>query len=480
MKTIKLKALACALITASCALPALVYADEVGTRLESFFNEMGAQANVTSGGSFEGQTRNLMTGGSLYMRVPQQSYNLASIQSPALKAGCGGIDLFAGSFSYINKEQFVSMVRNIGNNAVGYAFNLAIDAIDPMIGNVLKDMRKSLENVNNMNINSCEAGQALVNGIVGKTALASQQGCQSFSALLNITDDRLDAWGNCSEPVKRREVNTAIRNNPEAKDAAPLTLISGNLMARVLNKSFPWMSDDEKSLLISMTGTFLVDATGDKPQFTIVPPSLTDERDLIAGVQGSLSSDNVNLRMLTCIDPDSTVCAPPTAKSIPSIRSMVLKKFEDFNNNIETGLTTWAPAKKQEMIDFVNISSVPVLRVMLADFGSNTRLGDAYLDLIASQYAIHFLQESVKQAAAAVGNYPSLDEAESKEVAVFRNRLIKLRETLNNNETNTHTRAAAIAQLQLQIEQHNRQIRQAAPKLRINAASAAHPLTVGN
>jgi conjugative transfer pilus assembly protein TraH len=458
---------------------ATVPAAQVGANLENFFNEMGAQANVTSGGSFQGQTRNLMTGGSLYMRVPQQSYNLASIQAPALKAGCGGIDLFAGSFSYINKEQFVAMMRNIGNNAVGYAFNLAIDAIDPMIGNVLKDMRKTLENVNNMNINSCETGQALVNGIVGKTNLSAQQGCQNFSALLNITDDRLDAWGNCSDPVKRSQVQTAIRGNAEAKDAAPLTLVSGNLMARVLEKSFPWMSNTEKALLVSMTGTFLVDASGEKPRFTIVAPSLTDERDIVAGVQGSNDANLVNLSLLSdCVDPDQTTCAPPQAVSIPSIRALVLKKFETFNDEIETGVTSWGAGKKQEMVDFVNISSVPVLRVLMTDFGSNTKLGDAYLDLIAAQYAIHFLQQSVSQAAAAVGNYPSLDEQEAKAVTSFRDRLVGLREVLNRNETSTHTRAAAIAQLQLQIEQQNRQIRQAAPKLSMRPNDAAHPLAV--
>ncbi|NJM44658.1 MAG: hypothetical protein HC858_13105 [Brachymonas sp.] len=120
---------------------------------------------MTSGNAFRGQTQNVISGGSLYLRMPQQSYNLANLTLPNLKAGCGGIDLFAGSFSFINKEQFVAMIRNIGNNALGYAFNLAIEAIDPMIAKVLADLRKAAQAANDLNINSCEAGQALVNGM---------------------------------------------------------------------------------------------------------------------------------------------------------------------------------------------------------------------------------------------------------------------------------------------------------------------------
>jgi conjugative transfer pilus assembly protein TraH len=75
------------------------------------------------------------------------------VQLPGAKAGCGGIDLFAGSFSYISADQFMAMIKNIGNNALGYAFKLAIDAVDPMIGNVLDKLREASEAMNSMNIN---------------------------------------------------------------------------------------------------------------------------------------------------------------------------------------------------------------------------------------------------------------------------------------------------------------------------------------
>jgi conjugative transfer pilus assembly protein TraH len=76
--------------------------------MQDWFNDIGAYGNVTGPNAYRGQTMNLYTGGSLYMRTPVRNYQLASIAPPSFTAGCGGIDLFAGSFSFINKEQFVA------------------------------------------------------------------------------------------------------------------------------------------------------------------------------------------------------------------------------------------------------------------------------------------------------------------------------------------------------------------------------------
>ena len=89
----------------------------------------------------QGQTMNLYTGGSLFMRMPKRTYQLATVTPPSWNAGCGGIDLFAGGFSYINKEQFVAMLRNIGSNALGYGFKLAIQNQCPTCDNVMQALQ---------------------------------------------------------------------------------------------------------------------------------------------------------------------------------------------------------------------------------------------------------------------------------------------------------------------------------------------------
>ena len=99
--------------------------------MQDWFNDIGAYGNVTGANAYRGQTMNFYTGGSLYMRTPVRNYPLASITPPSFRAGCGGIDLYAGSFSFINKDQFVALLRNIGNNAIGAAFNMALCSMSP-------------------------------------------------------------------------------------------------------------------------------------------------------------------------------------------------------------------------------------------------------------------------------------------------------------------------------------------------------------
>ncbi|MDN4704685.1 conjugal transfer protein TraH [Vibrio parahaemolyticus] len=43
--------------------------------------------------------------------------NLVSFTPPSWKAGCGGVDMFGGSFSFINAEQLVTMMRAVAANA---------------------------------------------------------------------------------------------------------------------------------------------------------------------------------------------------------------------------------------------------------------------------------------------------------------------------------------------------------------------------
>lgn len=434
-----------------------VHSQSVDDDLTSFFNSIGAAANVTGASAFDGQTQNVATGGSLYVRMPQRSYNLASLQLPGARAGCGGIDLFAGSFSYINAEQFAAMIRNIGNNALGYAFQLAIDAVDPMIGNVLDKLRKASEFMNNMNINSCEAGQALVNGMVGKTNLASQQGCASLSAYLNLSSDRTDAIGRCSDSAQRQATADAVRANPAARASAPLNIISGNLMARVLDTAYPWMSDSEKMLLISLTGTMIIDnpdeADATKSRIRRIPPSITSEHDVVAGVQGAADAGRIIVPLLTCIDPDSTECDEATPTSILSLKHMVDQRLIQYQALMEAGETAWTPEQRTEMISFVNVATVPVLKMLKTEMSHYVGLRTKYIELIAAQYAIYWLDSMVRMASAAVANYPSLGPEEAEEMERMRSDLLSLQTKLKSNLTAATNAAAATAQIARELQE---------------------------
>ena len=106
---------------------------QVGAELNDFFNDMGASANATGPTAYQGQSAGYYSGGNIWTRFPQKSVNPVNLQLPSIKAGCGGIDVFSGSFSFINTDEIVAMLKATANNALGFAFQLAIKSISPQI-----------------------------------------------------------------------------------------------------------------------------------------------------------------------------------------------------------------------------------------------------------------------------------------------------------------------------------------------------------
>ena len=110
--------LACLLTLALTTAPIASRPADLNAEMQAMFNDLGALGNVTSPGAFRGQAMNLYTGGSLMIRAPGRNYPLINAQLPSLRAGCGGIDLFGGAFSFINKQQFVALLQNIDRKSV--------------------------------------------------------------------------------------------------------------------------------------------------------------------------------------------------------------------------------------------------------------------------------------------------------------------------------------------------------------------------
>jgi conjugative transfer pilus assembly protein TraH len=55
-----------------------------------------------------------------------KTIQLVSMTLPDINAGCGGIDAYLGSFSFINSEQLQRFGKQIMSNAAGYFFDLAL------------------------------------------------------------------------------------------------------------------------------------------------------------------------------------------------------------------------------------------------------------------------------------------------------------------------------------------------------------------
>ena len=92
----------------------------VNSDLNNFFNDLGFSNNTTAPNAYSGQEAGYYSGGSLFARDSVRDVQIAQVQLPSFRSGCGGIDLFTGGFSFIDSKQLVDLMNNIINNSMGY------------------------------------------------------------------------------------------------------------------------------------------------------------------------------------------------------------------------------------------------------------------------------------------------------------------------------------------------------------------------
>ena len=86
----------------------------ISARMENLFRDMGFRSAETAPGVYESQSRGFFVGGSLKVRSQTESIQPLSMKIPDIKAGCGGIDIFGGSFSFVNADQLIDFLKAVG------------------------------------------------------------------------------------------------------------------------------------------------------------------------------------------------------------------------------------------------------------------------------------------------------------------------------------------------------------------------------
>ena len=157
----------------------------------------GAAVNTTGPTAFHGQASGHWTLGNLYLRAPVRSEQIATVSLPSFRSGCGGIDAFAGAFSFINSDQLIAFGRAVAQNAAGFAFELALETISPVIAETMAKLRALAQWVNSQNLNSCETAQALVGAVWSKNDRASASICAAIGTSQGIFSDYAAAKHGC-------------------------------------------------------------------------------------------------------------------------------------------------------------------------------------------------------------------------------------------------------------------------------------------
>lgn len=213
-------------ITAAMSL-SLCGAHIANADLQSTLNNMFV-SNITAPGSYSSQTRSGFVGGGAYVRAPVKPINLAAFDPPRLNAGCGGLDMYGGSFSFINGAQFANMTRYIISNAAGLLFHAALSSIEPMLASISEKFSKMMQDMNSMLSNTCaianQATSALLDSVKGQTA-QDQSSSLLGSALGDITDTASHLF------------DSPDQKNATMKQTEPFNPKSGNLTWKALYRT---------------------------------------------------------------------------------------------------------------------------------------------------------------------------------------------------------------------------------------------------
>ena len=346
----------------------------------------GAAVNVTGPTAFNGQASGHWTLGNLYLRAPVRSEQVATVNLPSFRAGCGGIDGFAGAFSFINSDQLIAFARAVAQNAAGFAFELALETISPVIAETMSKLRALAQWVNSQNLNSCETAQALVGALWSKNDRASSAICAAIGTSQGIFSDYAAARHGCGADGKRNST-LASASGPMA-DQLPVNV---NYAWKAIGAS-SFLSGDTQlaEFAMAVTGTLIVTAPtsdGDNsgPRVRILEPLALDRR-----VTEVLMEGGGSLPVYAC-DTD-TLCLNPTlgSVSIPAdrgFRARVAELLRDLVDAVRRDVAPPPPA-----LGLVNLTTLPVYRVANAAAAYRGAVVDQEMDALAEAVALDVMQ----------------------------------------------------------------------------------------
>ena len=455
--------IAAMLVTALAMASPASHSADLNTEMQTMFNDLGALGNVTTPGAFRGQAMNLYTGGSLMMRAPGRNYPLLNAQLPSLRAGCGGIDLYGGAFSFINKQQFISLLQNIGANAVGYAFKLALQSISPDIDKLLTELQDQINKINAMNINSCEAAQALVNGVVGEFDNSVQSGCANISQYLGTVTDRAEARVTCATNAPSIVRNAANSTDPTVRNA---TFVKGNVTWLALNRVGGAISRQERELIMSVVGTVILsppanDGSGASPRY--FEPTITGLRDLLLGRADSSSEGKIDVDVYTCDETSECLNPTRTTVSVKPFTQLVTERLRRMSDNIVN-----RTAQSSADIGFINNTTEPVYRMLavanaVPGSGTAETLIETYKDVIAIDYAETFLNRALTQALSALSQALKRTGMEEKYLDSMRTNAQEARRQLLTEKQTAYAKVRSVSSMTQDLQTLERQLWSAMP-----------------
>lgn len=359
---------------------------DVASQMNSFFADVGGAANVTGPSAFQGQSAGYYSLGNVWTRFPQKSVQPFNLQLPSARAGCGGIDLFSGSFSFINASEIVAMLKATANNALGFAFKLAIDSVSPEIGKVMDEFSQKAQLLNQMNISSCETAQGLVGGIWPRMETTRSTICEAVGNSQGVFSDWAAARQGCNNGNRR---DATIAGNNDAAMKEQLVGEPHNYTWEALRKSGKFGAFDQSfsEFIMTLVGTVVTQPSTD-PGIGGKVVMFGPAEDAVVTALLDGTADAAAVRMLKCNDTDcydvgeQTLTVPASAALRPRISAMIRSMSDKIRSD--------APLDATER-QLLNLATIPVYKILAVQAYAHYSLTDGEIQTISEIVAVDLL-----------------------------------------------------------------------------------------
>jgi len=359
---------------------------DVNGQLGSFFSSLGGSANVTGPVAYNGQQGGYYSGGNLWVRFPaQQTYSLGSLQMPSVKAGCGGIDIFTGSFSFINTDQIVAAMKAAANGALAFVFDLAINAISSQIGSSIEKVMQKLQQFTQHSLNACQAGEQAAAGLAGMVGARDSHFCQTIGNSQGIFSDWAASAQGCG--TGGSQTSTLSSNADKTIPSGPY-----NYTWSMLTQKYPSFDTAFKQYLMSLVGTVIYQpGTSDTQGPTYKFLGQGDPALITALLDGGSSA-----QVFTCDNTDQ--CLNPTQSTL-TVASASALKTRVYNLLIDiAGRIQGNQQLTSEEIGLLGATTIPLYKIMVvnaaASFGG---MNTADLSELAEITSVDLLETVVQQ-----------------------------------------------------------------------------------
>lgn len=304
----------------------------IGSDLEGFFNSLVAVTNSTFPGVYHDQSGGYYNGGGLSLRNQAKNTQIATVQLPNFKAGCGGIDMFTGGFSYISSAELVNVLKSIGSSAVSYGFMLAMKTFAPAVQSVMAELQDMASKINQANINSCETAATLLGGVWPKSDLTSRHICTSMGSSSGMFKDWASARQGCGAGSSQTGV---MARKGSAEGYKNILAEEFNIAWEVIKRNNYLFSDRELAeLCMTISGTIIARKEGEDRKI-ITLPSKADNNDLIKALfeGGSVAAYGCDERgkCLRVQNRNYSITSSGLAKRVRETLKAITKKAIDDN-----------------------------------------------------------------------------------------------------------------------------------------------------